>query len=129
MRSAIAAVRNYSYISVLSLMCEKEDLKMTDIGFCRLSETADSSASVSNMARLLFGVVGILLLIYLLAELTPKLSGFIDKHFGGGKNDSPQPVDPKDYVVHDPYEGEIKEDSSEKINDENNGSDKADTAP
>ncbi|MGN1416720.1 MAG: hypothetical protein ACI4XF_07755 [Oscillospiraceae bacterium] len=92
------------------------------------AESADSAASVSNMARLLFGLVGILLLVYLLAELTPKLSGFIDRHFGREDKEPPQPIDPKDYVVHDPYEGEIKEDSSDKENnDENNGSEKADT--
>ncbi|MGN0692049.1 MAG: hypothetical protein ACI4K7_06865 [Oscillospiraceae bacterium] len=91
------------------------------------SENADSAASVSDMARLLFGLVGILLLVYLLAELTPKLSNFIDRHFGGEDKKPPEPIDPKDYVVYDPYEGEIKEDSSEENNtDENNGSEKAD---
>ncbi|MDY2848480.1 MAG: hypothetical protein SOU50_09740 [Oscillospiraceae bacterium] len=91
------------------------------------AESADSAASVSNMARLLFGLVGILLLVYLLAELTPKLSHFIDKHLGREDDTPPEPVDPKDYVVHDPYEGEIREDVPDKNNDENNGSHKADT--
>ncbi|MGN0695985.1 MAG: hypothetical protein ACI4J5_04375 [Oscillospiraceae bacterium] len=91
------------------------------------AENADSAASVSNMARLLFGLVGILLLVYLLAELTPKLSRFIDRHLGREDDTPPEPIDPKDYVVHDPYEGEIKEDSPLNNNDENNGSDKADT--
>lgn len=102
---------------------------MADVSFFGLSETAADPASVSNMARLLFGLVGILLLVYLLAELTPKLSKFIDKHLGREDTDLPKPIDPKDYVIHDPYEGEIKEDSSQNNNnnDDNNGSDKADT--
>lgn len=100
---------------------------MADVSFFGLTETAADPASVSNMARLLFGLVGILLLVYLLAELTPKLSKFIDKHLGREDVDPPKPIDPKDYVVHDPYEGEIKEDSSPNTNDDNNGSHKADT--
>lgn len=90
------------------------------------AESADSAASVSNMARLLFGLLGILLLVYLLAELTPKLSSFIDRHLDRKDKKPPEPIDPKDYTVHDPYEGEIKEEPSKENIDENNGSDKAD---
>lgn len=116
------------HVYEFSPYCEKEDMKMTDINLYRLSETAAETAdSVSNMARLLFGLLGILLLVYLMAELTPKLSEFIDKHFGSEDKEPPKPIDPKDYVVHDPYEGEIKEDNSQNNTNDNNGSDKADT--
>lgn len=76
------------------------------------------SVGVSYMLRLLCGLVGILLLVYLLAEITPKLAAFIDKHLGKNIPD-PERVQEKDYEVYDIYKGEHPSDASENASKEN----------
>lgn len=56
--------------------------------------------------RLFCGIVGILLIVYLLAEITPKLAKFADKHLGGEKSE-PHEILPEEYTVQDPYEGDL----------------------
>lgn len=67
--------------------------------------SADSGTDVSVMLRLLCGLVGILLLVYILAEVTPKLAAFIDKTLGKSPP-PPERVEEKDYKVYDFYSGE-----------------------
>lgn len=59
------------------------------------------------------GVIAILLLVFLIAVITPKLAAFIDKR----RKNTPSPseggdyIDPKNYTVKDPYgKGEQLED-------------------
>jgi hypothetical protein len=59
---------------------------------------------------LTFGVfmIGVLLIIFVIAVLVPRLAKFIDKAFGIKQN-TPPPVSPEDYTVQDIYEGDKKE--------------------
>lgn len=67
--------------------------------------------TVSLMTKFCFAMVGILLLIFVLAVLTPKAAKIVDKLLGKAdpnKNTSPARVKDKDgneYIVHDIYEG------------------------
>ncbi len=76
--------------------------------FPLLADTTEPSGGVIQGVRLLCGIVGILLLVYLMAELTPKLAKLMDKLFGrkSGGEESPKA---EEYTVLDPYEGEKNE--------------------
>lgn len=73
------------------------------------AEAADEN-DVMTAVRILCGVVGILLVVYLLAELTPKLAKLIDRH--GTDRDKDKREDntadniENEYKVYDPYEGQ-----------------------
>lgn len=87
------------------------------------------------MSKLLLGMVGILLLIYVLAVLTPKLAKLVDKLLGKanpGKNMSPARVkdeDGKEYQVKDIYEGGKTEDASSDNNNEDENKNNTDIDP
>lgn len=57
------------------------------------------------LAKYACGVIILLLLVFLIAVITPKLAAFIDKR----RKNAPDPseggeyIDPKDYTVKDPY--------------------------
>jgi hypothetical protein len=59
---------------------------------------------------LTFGIamIGILLLIFVIAVIVPRLAKWIDRAFGI-KNNTPPPVSPEDYTVQDIYEGDKKD--------------------
>lgn len=60
---------------------------------------------VMTLIKYAGGVIVILLLVFLIAVITPKLAAFIDKR----RKNTPSPsegaeyIDPKDYTVKDPY--------------------------
>ncbi|MDR0991422.1 MAG: hypothetical protein LBL87_00790 [Ruminococcus sp.] len=56
---------------------------------------------------LTFGIamIGVLLLIFVIAVIVPKLSKWIDRAFGI-KSTPPPEVSPEDYTVQDIYEGD-----------------------
>jgi hypothetical protein len=56
---------------------------------------------------LTFGLImiGVLLLIFVIAVIVPKLAKFIDRAFGI-KSETPPPTPPEEYTVQDIYEGE-----------------------
>jgi hypothetical protein len=60
---------------------------------------------------LTFGIamIGILLLIFVIAVIVPRLARWIDKAFGI-KNNTPPPIPPEEYTVQDIYEGDKKKD-------------------
>ncbi len=81
------------------------------------------------MLKLALGMVGILLLIWLIAVFTPKLAEFIDKVFGKAKIDpGPSSItleNGEKYTVKSVFEGEKTDESAEKApkstdNGENN---------
>lgn len=76
------------------------------------------------MLKFGIGMVGILLLIWLLAVATPHIARFVDKLFGKDKPDGSKPErvqdnknDAAEYTVHDIYEGSPRENEN---NTENN---------
>lgn len=84
-----------------------------NFGYIPLSAASESGTLTA--VRALCGIIGILLLVYLMAELTPKLAKLIDRHFGGGKTPEP-PKAEDEYKVYDPYEGQIdRDDKNEKL--------------
>ena len=65
-----------------------------------------NSTMTLTLVKYALGVIVILLLVFLIAVITPKLAALIDK---GKKNSSDSSndkgyIDPKDYTVKDPYE-------------------------
>jgi hypothetical protein len=60
---------------------------------------------------LTFGLamIGILLLIFVIAVIVPRLAKWIDKAFGI-KDNTPPPPPPEEYTVQDIYEGDRKDD-------------------
>lgn len=81
------------------------------------------------MLKLALGMVGILLLIWLIAVFTPKLAKFIDKIFGKAKIDpGPSSItleNGEKYTVKSVFEGEKTDEAAEKApkstdNGENN---------
>lgn len=87
------------------------------------------------MLKLALGMIGILLLIWLIAVFTPKLAKFIDKVFGKAKIDpGPSSItleNGEKYTVKSVFEGEKNDEAAEKApkstdngktdeNDENN---------
>lgn len=60
---------------------------------------------VMTLVKYAGGVIVILLLVFLIAVITPRLAAFIDKR----RKNAPSPsegveyIDPKDYTVKDPY--------------------------
>lgn len=81
------------------------------------------------MLKLALGMVGILLLIWLIAVFTPKLAKFIDKVFGKAKIDpGPSSItleNGEKYTVKSVFEGEKPDEAAEKApkstdNGENN---------
>lgn len=81
------------------------------------------------MLKLALGMVGILLLIWLIAVFTPKLAKFIDKIFGKAKIDpGPSSItleNGEKYTVKSVFEGEKTDESAEEApkstdNGENN---------
>lgn len=81
------------------------------------------------MLKLALGMVGILLLIWLIAVFTPKLAKFIDKVFGKAKIDpGPSSItleNGEKYTVKSVFEGEKTDEAAEKApkstdNGENN---------
>lgn len=81
------------------------------------------------MLKLALGMVGILLLIWLIAVFTPKLAKFIDKIFGKAKIDpGPSSItleNGEKYTVKSVFEGEKTEEAAEEApkstdNGENN---------
>lgn len=81
------------------------------------------------MLKLAFGMVGILLLIWLIAVFTPKLAKFIDKVFGKAKIDpGPSSItleNGEKYTVKSVFEGEKTDEAAEEApkstdNGENN---------
>ena len=81
------------------------------------------------MLKLALGMVGILLLIWLIAVFTPKLAKFIDKTFGKTKIDpGPSSItleNGEKYTVKSIFEGEKPDEAAEKApkstdNGENN---------
>ena len=70
------------------------------------------------MLKLALGMVGILLLIWLIAVFTPKLAKFIDKIFGKAKIDpGPSSITPKNgekYTVKSVFEGEKPDEAAEE---------------
>lgn len=81
------------------------------------------------MLKLALGMVGILLLIWLIAVFTPKLAKFIDKIFGKAKIDpGPSSItleNGEKYTVKSVFEGEKPDEAAEKApkstdNGENN---------
>lgn len=70
------------------------------------------------MLKLALGMVGILLLIWLIAVFTPKLAKFIDKVFGKAKIDpGPSSItleNGEKYTVKSVFEGEKTEEAAEK---------------
>lgn len=75
----------------------------------KLLLSAASESGALTAVRALCGIVGILLLVYLIAELTPKLAKFIDRHLGGEKAPEEPPPE-NEYKVYDPYEGQTDRD-------------------
>lgn len=73
------------------------------------------------MFKLLLGMIAILLLIWLIAVLTPKLAKLVDKLFGNAKVDKGDPSitleNGEKYTVRSIYEGEAPEDK--ETNDKN----------
>lgn len=91
-------------------MCKEAE--NMDLGKIFLSAAGESGTVTA--VRALCGIIGILLLVYLMAELTPKLARFIDRHFGGEKTPEP-PKAEDEYKVYDPYEGQTdRDDKNEK---------------
>lgn len=81
------------------------------------------------MLKLAFGMIGILLLIWLIAVFTPKLAKFVDKTFGKTKIDpGPSSItleNGEKYTVKSIFEGEKPDEAAEKApkstdNGENN---------
>ena len=70
------------------------------------------------MLKLALGMIGILLLIWLIAVFTPKLAKFIDKVFGKAKIDpGPSSItleNGEKYTVKSVFEGEKAEESAEE---------------
>ena len=70
------------------------------------------------MLKLALGMVGILLLIWLIAVFTPKLAKFIDKVFGKAKIDpGPSSItleNGEKYTVKSVFEGEKPDEAAEK---------------
>lgn len=70
------------------------------------------------MLKLALGMVGILLLIWLIAVFTPKLAKFIDKIFGKAKIDpGPSSItleNGEKYTVKSVFEGEKPDESAEE---------------
>ncbi|MBQ8568123.1 MAG: hypothetical protein IJ446_02785 [Oscillospiraceae bacterium] len=85
-------------------------------------ETAETGTDVTTYIRLLCGIVGILLLIYVFAELTPKIAAVVDKLLGRENDPAaiPERVQAENYTVRDIYEGERSPDN----NDNNKTEDK-----
>lgn len=75
-----------------------------------LAAEAAEGNGVMTAVRILCGVVGILLTVYLLAELTPVLARLIDRHGRSEENkdkkDGLPPDNENEYKVYDPYEGQ-----------------------
>lgn len=71
------------------------------------------------MLKLALGMVGILLLIWLIAVFTPKLAKFIDKIFGKAKIDpGPSSItleNGEKYTVKSVFEGEKTEEAAEEV--------------
>ena len=81
------------------------------------------------MLKLAFGMIGILLLIWLIAVFTPKLAKFVDKTFGKTKIDpGPSSItleNGEKYTVKSVFEGEKTDEAAEEApkstdNGENN---------
>lgn len=70
------------------------------------------------MLKLAFGMIGILLLIWLIAVFTPKLAKFVDKTFGKTKIDpGPSSItleNGEKYTVKSIFEGEKPDEAAEK---------------
>lgn len=83
-----------------------------------LAAEASEGNGVMTAVRILCGVVGILLTVYLLAELTPVLARLIDRHGknaeDGNKNAAPDNDNENEYKVYDPYEGQTDHDDKTK---------------
>lgn len=64
-----------------------------------------NNTMVVTLVKYACGVIAILLLVFLIAVITPKLAAFIDKR----RKNTPSPseggdyIDPKNYTVKDPY--------------------------
>lgn len=64
-----------------------------------------NSTMTLTLVKYAAGVIVILLIVFLIAVITPKLAGFIDKRRKASDiSDSAECIDPKDYTVLDPYE-------------------------
>ena len=84
------------------------------------------------MLKLALGMVGILLLIWLIAVFTPKLAKFIDKIFGKAKIDpGPSSItleNGEKYTVKSVFEGEKPDEAAEEApKSTNNGENKENT--
>lgn len=84
------------------------------------------------MLKLALGMVGILLLIWLIAVFTPKLAKFIDKIFGKAKIDpGPSSItleNGEKYTVKSVFEGEKPDESAEEASKStDNGENKENT--
>ncbi len=84
------------------------------------------------MLKLALGMVGILLLIWLIAVFTPKLAKFIDKIFGKAKIDpGPSSItleNGEKYTVKSVFEGEKPDEAAEEASKStNNGENKENT--
>lgn len=64
-----------------------------------------NSTMTITLVKYALGVIVILLLVFLIAVITPKLAALIDKRRKNAPNisDSGENIDPKDYNVTDPY--------------------------
>lgn len=76
------------------------------------------------MLKLALGMIGILLLIWLIAVFTPKLAKFIDKVFGKAKIDpGPSSItleNGEKYTVKSVFEGEKTDENKENTENINN---------
>lgn len=77
----------------------------------------------SLMLKLLIGMIAILILIWLIAVLTPKIAGLTDKLFGNVKIDKGESTvkleNGEEYTVRSIYEGQTDSETA-KVPNENN---------
>lgn len=66
------------------------------------AESTDNGSFVGTAVRLFLGVMGLLLLIYIIAELTPKLAKFIDEKLRK-KPSEYEEINPETYEVRDVF--------------------------
>ncbi len=64
-----------------------------------------NSTMIFTLVKYALGVIVILLLVFIIAVITPKLAAFIDKRRKNSSNqyDNDEYINPKDYTVMDPY--------------------------
>ena len=90
----------------------------------RLEEQQTSVSAASAYIKAFFALIGIMLLIYIITEITPHAAKFVDKIFGGiMKDHEKNSGDNAEYKVFDIYDGDKNFKDSGDGSDDKPGSD------